>query len=93
MYYFYTQAEKERDEQRPEYDIYGDPYEAPRHLFIGAIAAYIGLIYDSVYMTRKYNIKFSDADLDYAIIDVANLCNTTMSDDNVLYSGCRYFIS
>lgn len=57
MYYFYTQAEKERDEQRPEYDIYGDPYEPPPHLFIGAIAAYIGLIYDSVYMTKKYNIK------------------------------------
>jgi hypothetical protein len=73
MFYFISQAEKERDEQRPEYDIYGDPFEPPPHLIIAVYAAYIGLIYDSVYMTRKYNIKLHNEIYDYEIKKVSEL--------------------
>ena len=73
FFYFVLQAEKERVEQRPEYDIYGDPFEPPRHLLIAVYAAYIGLIYDSVYMTRKYNIKLHNEIYDYEIKKVSEL--------------------
>jgi hypothetical protein len=75
MFYFISQAEKKRDEheQRPEYDIYGDPFEPPRHLLIAVYAAYIGLIWDSVYMTRKYNIKLHKEIYDYEIKKVSEL--------------------
>ena len=36
-------------------------------------AAYIGLIYDSVYMTRKNNIKLHKEIYDYEIIIVSEL--------------------
>jgi len=74
MFYFISQAEQERDEfDEFADDIYGDPYEPPPHLFIGAIAAYIGLIYDSVYMTKKYNIKLHNEIYDYEIKKVSEL--------------------
>jgi len=73
--YCISQAEKKRDEheQRPEYDIYGDPYEPPQHLMMAYTAAYIGLIWDSVYMTRKYNIKLHKEIYDYEIKKVSEL--------------------
>ena len=36
-------------------------------------AAYIGLIYDSVYMTKKYNIKLHNEIYDYEIKKVSEL--------------------
>ena len=73
LVFIISHTEKERDEQRPEYDIYGDPFEPPRHLIIAVYAAYIGLIYDSVYMTRKYNIKLHNEIYDYEIKKVSEL--------------------
>ena len=64
-------TEKERDKFAD--GIYGDPYEPPQHLMMAYTAAYIGLIYDSVYMTRKYNIKLHNEIYDYEIKKVSEL--------------------
>jgi len=64
-------TEKERDKFAD--GIYGDPYEPPQHLMMAYTAAYIGLIYDSVYMTRKYNIKLHKEIYDYEIKKVSEL--------------------
>ena len=74
LVFIISQIEKERDEfDEFADDIYGDSYEPSPHLFIGAIAAYIGLIYDSVYMTKKYNIKLHNEIYDYEIKKVSEL--------------------
>ena len=51
----------------------GDPYMPSPHLMIPAYAAYIGLIWDSVYMTKKYNIKLHNEIYDYEIKKVSEL--------------------
>ena len=74
IFYFISQAEQERDEfDEFADDIYGDSYEPSPHLMIAVYAAYIGLIWDSVYMTKKYNIKLHNEIYDYEIKKVSEL--------------------
>jgi hypothetical protein len=65
------------DESRIEYDEFGEfvgySYEPSPHLMIAFYAAYIGLIWDSVYMTKKYNIKLHNEIYDYEIKKVSEL--------------------
>ena len=49
------------------------PDEAPDGLMFIYTGAYIGLIWDSVYMTRKYNIKLHNEIYDYEIKKVSEL--------------------
>ena len=74
IFYFISQAEQERDEfDEFADDIYGDSYEPSPHLMIAVYAAYIGLIWDSVYMTKKYNIRLHNEIYDYEIKKVSEL--------------------
>ena len=73
IFYFMSQAEESRYEFDEFGDFVGDSYEPSPHLMIAVYAAYIGLIWDSVYMTKKYNIKLHNEIYDYEIKKVSEL--------------------
>jgi hypothetical protein len=73
IFYFMVQAEESRYEFDEFGEFVGDSYEPSPHLMIAFYAAYIGLIWDSVYMTKKYNIKLHNEIYDYEIKKVSEL--------------------